>query len=279
MEFLEFGDLDQYDTLSVPQIDVTLQQVCSAVKFLHDCNVIHRDLKPGNILVKSLYPIHVVVADFGLASKDDLITFGGNLMCSAPEIFTGEPYKSSVDVWSIGIIMLLFSSVREPEIPKYSDARLWLQQWLQFVNNWKQEKPIKTGLEHFIELAKVILISEPTERLQIQHVVERVDNHIRFLIRGFIKNDPKQQPPKAICLTDLLDYMSLDKATANRIANTSLRMTCSYKVQRPKNSLIGRRRDVYVELRHALNIVENNAPRLTSLVADVVKEVEAIELD
>lgn len=278
MEFLEFGTLREHDTLSKAQIDVTFQQLCSGVRFLHDCQVTHRDLKLENILVKSLFPVHITIADFGLASTDELKTFCGNPLCSAPEIFIKPTptYTSSVDVWSVGIMMLLFSSsAGTPENPQFSNARNWdIDLWVENVQIWKQKNPIR-GLEHFVDLAREILIYDPTKRQKIQQVRDKVDYHIKSNIRGFIEENRAPQLSKAICLTDLLDYMSLDKAKIGRIAAKSLKRTHSYKVQRPNNAHIGRKRDVYIDVNHALEVVAEHAPLLTKLVAEAIKEAES----
>jgi serine/threonine protein kinase len=44
-----------------------MQQVVEGVRHLHDHGILHRDLRAGNILVASLDPVHVLVADLGIA--------------------------------------------------------------------------------------------------------------------------------------------------------------------------------------------------------------------
>jgi serine/threonine protein kinase len=88
-------------------------QICSAVKHMHDLNLVHLDLKPDNILLKDST---VKLADFGLAERIGKKLKGacGSLSYMAPETFdtNGLPVaaltaRSSLDMWSLGV--LLFS--------------------------------------------------------------------------------------------------------------------------------------------------------------------------
>ena len=105
-------------------------------------------------------------------------------------------------------------------------------------------------------------------------MVDKVNYYIKSIVRGFIKENRTQQYPKSICLTNLLDYMSLDKAIISRLASKGLRSAHSYKVQRPISAPIGRKRDVYIDLSYTLEVVSEHTPLLTNLVAEVVKEAE-----
>ena len=84
-----------------------MHQILCAVDFLHTHRVIHRDLKPQNLLVTSTGSIKV--ADFGLAKTYDfemrLTSVVVTLWYRSPEILLGLPYATPVDIWSCGCIM------------------------------------------------------------------------------------------------------------------------------------------------------------------------------
>lgn len=87
-----------------------IYEICSAMKYVHEHNIIHRDLKMGNILINANK--HVKICDFGLSKIVDLSTLNtfthqvGTLMFMAPELKqVDENYDEKVDVYSFGIIL------------------------------------------------------------------------------------------------------------------------------------------------------------------------------
>lgn len=84
-------------------------QLLTAVKFLHSAGVVHRDIKPGNILIDS--DSSVKLCDFGLArtlsiSDTNLLTnYVATRWYRAPELLLGSSqYGFPVDMWAIGAI-------------------------------------------------------------------------------------------------------------------------------------------------------------------------------
>lgn len=111
MEFLEGEDLEQYtkkvDFLSVKQcIDIVIQ-VCDALNYAHDKGVVHRDIKPGNIMV--LKNGQVKVTDFGIArvtasSKTRTGEIKGTPLFMSPEQFSSSKVDGRSDIFSLGIV-------------------------------------------------------------------------------------------------------------------------------------------------------------------------------
>lgn len=91
----------------------TLYQAVKALKFMHSGDLLHRDMKPSNLLLNS--DCHVKICDFGLArsitEKDDekqhvLTDYVATRWYRAPEILLGSTsYTKGVDMWSIGCIL------------------------------------------------------------------------------------------------------------------------------------------------------------------------------
>ena len=77
------------------------------LSYLQKKRIIHRDLKPDNLMLE--YTGYLKVIDFGVAKdtngKDYTNTFIGTTHYMAPEIILGKNYNTSVDYWSMGIIL------------------------------------------------------------------------------------------------------------------------------------------------------------------------------
>lgn len=82
------------------------KELMMVIKYCHDMGVVHRDVKPENILLTTSGKIKL--ADFGLAVRitngQSLAGLAGSPAYVAPEVLTGN-YSEKVDVWSAGILL------------------------------------------------------------------------------------------------------------------------------------------------------------------------------
>lgn len=108
--------LDRQGPLTVRQAVRITAQVASALDAAHAHDLVHRDVKPGNILVAegtdSDHPEHVYLTDFGLTKKSLSLTglttvgqFVGTLDYVAPEQISGKPVDGRCDVYSLGCVV------------------------------------------------------------------------------------------------------------------------------------------------------------------------------
>lgn len=100
-------------TIDVSECYHIMTQVIDGVYFLHRSGIIHRDMKPDNILIYSKNPIVVKISDFGLAkvfqkklSLTESTTYTGSFLYSSPEQYDGHPYSFSTDIYSLGVILM-----------------------------------------------------------------------------------------------------------------------------------------------------------------------------
>lgn len=175
MEYLELGDLQNYLTQPLHESDArdVTSQVLEGLQIMHENGFVHRDLKPGNIMVVTKRPWFVKIADFGISKRrlDDVTSLRtlqrGTFGFAAPEIFglgpgaDNDSYTSAVDMWSLGAVVYKILTCLPPfqvlaDLFKYSNGAV------QF----------------------------PTSELQKQNVSQNGQSFITELMQG----DPKARP-------------------------------------------------------------------------------------
>ncbi|XP_077015641.1 serine/threonine-protein kinase ULK1 isoform X1 [Tamandua tetradactyla] len=143
MEYCNGGDLADYlhtmRTLSEDTIRLFLRQMAGAMRLLHSKGVIHRDLKPQNILLTSPggrraspNTIRVKIADFGFArylqSNTMAATLCGSPMYMAPEVIMSQHYDGKADLWSVGTIVYQCLTGKAPfQASSPQDLRLYYE--------------------------------------------------------------------------------------------------------------------------------------------------------
>lgn len=112
LEWCRGGTLSQLaknTALDMAEISHFTRQLLTVVQFLHSGHVVHRDIKPNNILLNRTFD-HIKLCDFGLAvqwdpvNDDPLTKVTGTPNYVAPEIIRKAPsgYGNLVDCWSLG---------------------------------------------------------------------------------------------------------------------------------------------------------------------------------
>ncbi|KAL6258874.1 hypothetical protein P5V15_010819 [Pogonomyrmex californicus] len=115
MELVKGGDL--FDAIaaatkfSEAEASVMISHLTSALAYLHSHHIVHRDVKPENLLVE-MDGSHVrclKLGDFGLAQvvREPLYTVCGTPTYVAPEILAETGYGLKIDVWAAGVILYI----------------------------------------------------------------------------------------------------------------------------------------------------------------------------
>uniref|UniRef100_H2ZNB9 non-specific serine/threonine protein kinase n=1 Tax=Ciona savignyi TaxID=51511 RepID=H2ZNB9_CIOSA len=84
-----------------------------ALQYMHSRKVLHRDLKPGNILLVNK---DVKLADFGVSKQLLLSTYqgqaAGTFLYMSPEMLKGQKYNAKSDIWSLGCVFYELFTLR-----------------------------------------------------------------------------------------------------------------------------------------------------------------------
>ncbi|KDO19761.1 CMGC/DYRK protein kinase [Saprolegnia parasitica CBS 223.65] len=188
--------LSAYFTL--PRLKKIAIECLEALAFLHRLHIVHCDLKPENIVMKSFQKCEIKLIDFGSASfvSDELTFYVQSRSYRAPEVILGRRYDEKVDVWCIlaelytGHVLFANDSVpsllgrmisilgafptamlrSSPDVAKYFDADFVL----------RSPVPPKTSLWHalhcadhlFIDFLQSLLTVNPSLRVTAAVAIE-----------------------------------------------------------------------------------------------------------
>ena len=195
MQYIEGKPLDEYvqsEKLSTRQIMELFNKVCSGVAYAHQRGVMHRDLKPGNILVDANGEPHIL--DFGLAkligdsdqANTDMAMTSipgkviGTLAFMSPEQASARPESMDVrtDVYSIGVILYKILTDNYPY--DISGSMLAILRNIQEVEPTRPSKIMRRFNSEVEAILLKALAKEPSRRYQsAAHLQQDIDSWLK----------------------------------------------------------------------------------------------------
>ena len=185
--------------LPPPVAMLILQDSCLALKHAHSKNIIHRDIKPGNILISRRGEIKL--ADFGIASdRDDQennITLSG-MSLGTPAYMSPEQFEDSAsvdtraDIYSLGIMLYEMLTGTKPYPGEFSMENFKIIKKGKYIHARRIDKKIPKELEALIHK---MIRPNPKKRFQS---IDQVLRAIKKYLRHFNTHDIRVHVAKSV---------------------------------------------------------------------------------
>lgn len=151
------------------------RQIVQGLKYLHENNVIHGDLKPENLLYLTKDEESILkIADFGLSKMITpnimKMSICGTPSYSAPELLEGKMYDYSADMWSSGVILFILIGGYEPFYAP-TDEKIFAR---ILRNQWKFDSPFWDNISsNCKDLVSALLVRDPVKRMSAPEVLKQ----------------------------------------------------------------------------------------------------------
>uniref|UniRef100_A0A8C5QGB6 Uncharacterized protein n=1 Tax=Leptobrachium leishanense TaxID=445787 RepID=A0A8C5QGB6_9ANUR len=200
MQYLPGGDLDQFmgknGKLDINTARFFAAELVCGLQYLHKNGIIHRDIKPDNVLLDSQG--HIKIADFGLALENVYRNqtakgYAGTLGYVAPEMLRDQRYNAAVDWWSMGVMVYKMVTGEDPFYCGNSSDHM-IRSALRDTPKYPSDLTPDT-----VDLLKKLLCKNPSKRLGKRG---NIRNHPFFKSIDWNELEAgRVNPPFSLCTT------------------------------------------------------------------------------
>ncbi|XP_066433631.1 protein kinase C delta type-like [Eleutherodactylus coqui] len=103
--------------LDISHVRFYTAEIACGLQFLHRGSIVHRDIKPDNIMLDRSGHIRLIdlgLAQDGVTSSNKISGVTGTFQFMAPEVLLGKEYDAAVDWWSLGIVVSWMAAGQSP---------------------------------------------------------------------------------------------------------------------------------------------------------------------
>ena len=217
--------------LTEPEVRFYMLQIIDAVEYLHRNNVIHRDLKLGNLFLN--HQLQVKLGDMGLSTKLDKADDRKKTICGtpnyiAPEIISGGTHSFEVDIWSLGVILFTMLVGKPPFETR--DVKATYKRIKRGSYTFPDTVELSKDGRHLIEqLLQLVPEKRPS--------LAQIKNHSFFTRANAFTPRLGELPVSSLKKIPTFDARVIEAAAARRgsTSNNSSNNSCSMRQQCPSS--------------------------------------------
>ena len=262
MEYINGGNLFSFvkkrRKLSEKTAKFLFRQIIQGIKYIHEQNIVHRDIKLENLLID--LNNNVKICDFGIGrkikNKNQLLHDQcGTLMYMAPEILLSSKEKGyepfPVDIWSSGISLYIMLSGTLPfnYKNKKNEDDDEEEENEEEEESFSEKSKSKKNEEDNFKLQYSIVYKEPKK-------IEKISDEARDLLKGLLNKDPK----KRLTCEQILNHPWLNNCKEKNISAKKFHLFTKAENIMLSKTFIDYRKANYEDLKEnfTLSNLENN---------------------
>ncbi|XP_012558557.2 dual specificity mitogen-activated protein kinase kinase 5 isoform X1 [Hydra vulgaris] len=202
-EYMDRSSLDNYGQIPSHVLAGIVVMIVKGLQYLLSLKIMHRDVKPSNILVNSKG--QVKLCDFGVSIQlvnSIAKTYVGTNAYMAPERIMGDEYGIHSDVWSLGLSLIEMSTGMFPY--PLTDSQHCIVPPIELLQYIVNEQPPSLSTELFDDTLREFVESclkknpkerpTPLELSQYRYILQNDTENLNALVADFVNGFKKKLP-------------------------------------------------------------------------------------